>query len=125
MWRSSSAARTGTGRSARARSLPAAAALGAWWPGAVTAVIAVGLTGFALYAFSGAGLIARLPFLKPALAGITLLYLTRGLGVVPLFWLQPEAMDAFMIWSSVVVTVYGAFHAIGTWQVWARLGTWR
>jgi hypothetical protein len=102
--------------------LAAAAALGAWWPGALTAAIAAGLTVFALYAFSGAGLIARLPFLKPALAGITLLYLARGIGVVPLFWLQPEVMDAFMIWSSAVVTVYGAFHAIGTWQVWRGLG---
>jgi hypothetical protein len=98
-----------------------AAARGAWWPGAVTAVIATGLMGFALYAFSGAGLIGRLPFLKPALVVISLLYLARGLGAVPLFWLQPEAMDAFMIWSSVVVTVYGAFYAIGTWQVRAGL----
>jgi hypothetical protein len=26
------------------------------------------------------------------------------------------------VWSSLIVLVYGAAHAVGTWQAWAALG---
>lgn len=44
-------------------------------------------TGFALYGFSAAGLIRRLPFLRAGLAAIATTYAIRGLAVAPqLIW---------------------------------------
>ena len=48
-----------------------------------TSGIAMALFLWALYAFSGAGLINRLPLLKLALVAITCVYLIRGLALFP------------------------------------------
>ena len=45
------------------------AAQGQWYPTLVTSFIALVLFGWALYAFSGAGLIAKLPLLKNRACG--------------------------------------------------------
>lgn len=95
---------------------------GSVFPAIVTFFIALVLSAWALYAFSGAGLIQRLPFLRPALVIIAVIYLVRGLGVVPTYFLMPEMVDSFLIWSSVVVTLYGLSYAIGTWRCWNELG---
>ena len=56
-----------------------AAARGSVLPTSITAGIAAILAVWALYAFSGSGLIPRLPLLFPALAVIATVYLARGL----------------------------------------------
>ena len=95
-----------------------AAASGAAWPGLITAGIAAVLALWAAYAFSGAGLLPRLPLLRLGLVVIAAIYLLRGLALVPAL----IKGDAFMIWSSVIVLLYGAAYAVGTWRGWASLG---
>jgi hypothetical protein len=94
-----------------------AAAAGSPVPALVTFGIATVLAVWAAYAFSGAGLIPRLPLLRVGLVVIATIYLLRGLLLVPSL-LQG---DAFMIWSSVIVLVYGGAYAIGVWRGWPRL----
>lgn len=95
---------------------------GSLYPAIVTFFIALILSIWALYAFSGAGLMRRLPFLRPALIIIAGIYLVRGLGIVPLFILSPETVNSFMLWSSIIVTIFGLSYAIGTWRCWKELG---
>jgi hypothetical protein len=83
---------------------------GSRYPAIITSGIAAILFIWALYAFSGAGLIRRLPLLKTGLVVISAVYLVRGLVFIPV-----------LIWSSLVCLVYGFSYAAGTRQVWARL----
>lgn len=94
---------------------------GSWYPAVLTFGIALVLFVWAMYAFSGAGLISKLPLLKAALVIIAAVYLLRGFALLPFWLVYPERMDDFMIWSSLICMVYGLCYAIGTWQVWGRL----
>ena len=98
-----------------------AAEQGSLVPPLVTFGIAVILGVWAVYAFSGAGLIRRLPLVRTALVLITSVYLVRGLLLLPMLARRPELLDAFAVWSSVIVLVYGAAYAIGTWRAWPGL----
>ena len=90
-------------------------------PTLMTLAIAAILAVWALYAFAGAGLVRRLPLMRTALVAITAIYLMRGLWLFAALALAPEAVDAFLIWSSLIVLGYGAAHAVGTWLAWPRL----
>jgi len=90
-------------------------------PALITVGIAAMLAVWAAYAFSGAGLLRRLPLIRTALVLISAVYLLRGLAPVPIFLVRPEAIDAFTLWSSLIVLVYGLAYAIGTWMAWPRL----
>ena len=94
---------------------------GSWYPPVLTFGIAVVLLLWALYAFSGAGLIRRFPLLKVGLVVISAVYLIRGLAFIPAYIVKPEIVDDFLIWSSLICLVYGFSYAIGTRQVWAKL----
>ena len=94
---------------------------GSLYPAAITCGIALVLAIWALYAFSGAGLIRRLPLLRTGLVAISTIYLLRGLVPLPMLAIDPAAIDAFVIWSSLIVLVYGLSYAIGTWRAWSRL----
>ena len=83
----------------------------------ITAVLAI----WAAYAFSGAGLIARLPLLRTGLVVITLIYLARGLIVIPAVLMNRE-INAFGWWSSLIVLAYGLAYLVGTWRAWPTLG---
>ena len=98
-----------------------AAERGSVAPAAVTAAIAAVLAILSAYAFSGAGLIRRLPLLRVALVVISVIYLARALVLVPALILRPQLVDAFGIWSSLVVLVYGVAYAVGTWRGWRSL----
>ena len=99
-----------------------AAEHGEAFPAVATLAIALVLTGWAAYAASGAGLILRLPLLRPVLIAITLVYLARGM---VLFWpgllRRPDLSSAFLTWSSLIVLAMGAIHAIGVWKAWSQL----
>jgi len=73
-----------------------------------------------LYALSGAGLICRLPLLKTVLGGVALLFLLRGLIVIPFLsranWASP--IETFAVAASAFVFVVGAAYAVGVWGVW-------
>ena len=90
-------------------------------PAIVTLGIALILAIWAAYAFAGAGLLRRLPLMRTALLIIATIYLARGLVLVPTLLMKPELVDAFMLWSSLIVLVYGATYAVGTWRAWPAL----
>jgi hypothetical protein len=99
-----------------------AAEMGSFRPPLYALGIALVLLVWALYAFSGAGRIGRLPLLRTGLIVISAIYLLRGLAPVPMLILTPERVDGFVLWSSFVVLVYGLCYAVGTWIAWPRLG---
>ena len=98
-----------------------AAARGDLQPTLITLAIATILLVWAAYAFSGAGLVPRLPLLRTGLVVITAIYLLRGLVFVPLHMWRPQHSDSFAIWSSLIVLAYGAAYAAGTFKAWRHL----
>lgn len=68
---------------------------------------------WALYAFSGAGLVPRLPFTEPALCLISAVFLSRA---VAFPWLRPsfpENSTTFWVVSSGICLVIGLLYAVG------------
>ena len=98
-----------------------AAERGEWGPPIMTTGIAIILAIWAAYAFSGAGKIRRLFLLRTGLVVITAIYLLRGLALVPLHLWRPEMTDAFTVWSSLIVLVYGLAYLIGTAKNWRAM----
>ena len=98
-----------------------AAERGEWTPALITLGIATILAIWGAYAFSGAGWWPRLPLLRTGLVVITAIYLLRALIFVPLHFARPQHTDAFAIWSSLIVLVYGIAYAVGTWKAWPAL----
>ncbi|AOG02406.1 MAG: hypothetical protein ACT6R2_02235 [Blastomonas fulva] len=99
-----------------------AAARGSWVPVIMTLGIATVLAIWAAYAFSGAGLIARLPLLRTGLVVISAIYLLRGLVLFfPSAFQRPDLSETFLRWSSAIVLVFGLVYAIGTWRAWNSL----
>lgn len=90
-----------------------AAQRGERYPVLVTSAIALVLMGWAAYALSGAGVLPRLPLLWPALWAITLVYLVRGLAVVPLAIRRRGSLSPFWYWSSAICLLYGMVHLLG------------
>ena len=96
------------------------AAAGSIYPAVITAGIALVLATWSLYAFSGAGLIRRLPFLRVALVLIAAIYLFRGILGIPLVLLgddpyanQLRARMIFMVISSLICICLGLCYAVG------------
>lgn len=88
-------------------------------------IIAAILLVFAVYAFSGAGIIRRLLFLRLGLASIAAVLLLRGLLFVPLILWHPQALaricncrevDAFIVVTSALCLVMGVAYALGAWM---------
>lgn len=94
---------------------------GSWYPAILTIGIATVLFVWALYAFSGAGLIRRFPLLKMGLVVISSVYLIRGFAFIPAYLVKPEVVDEFLVWSSLICLIYGVSYALGTKQVWTKL----
>ena len=87
----------------------------------ITIGIAAVLLVWSAYAFSGAGLIPRLPLLRTGLVAISAVYLLRGLAPVAILLFRPGLMSPFWWWSSAIVLVYGLCYAVGTQAAWPRL----
>jgi hypothetical protein len=98
-----------------------AAQRGSWVPVVVTLGIATVLAIWSAYAFSGAGLIPRLPLIRTGLVTISAIYLARGVILFPSLVLKPQLVDAFAVWSSLIVLAYGVAYAVGTWRAWGFL----
>ncbi|CAN5229632.1 hypothetical protein BH24PSE1_BH24PSE1_01120 [soil metagenome] len=91
-------------------------------PALLTAGIAALLAAWAAYAFSGAGVIERLPLLRVGLVVISATYLLRGMVLfMPSLLSRPDLTASFLLWSSLVVLVIGLIHVIGTWRAWQFL----
>ncbi len=98
------------------------AARGSMTPTLITLGIAAVLAIWAAYAFSGAGLLPRLPLLRTGLVVISAIYLLRGLALIPALVVNGGEVMPFVLWSSLIVLVYGLAYAVGTWTAWSRLG---
>ncbi|TMP25619.1 hypothetical protein CWB99_20855 [Pseudoalteromonas rubra] len=101
------------------------AAAGDLYPTLVTAFIAVVLALWGVYAFSGAGAIIKLLFLKTVLVLITSVYLLRGVAglFAPFVTTSPMIQQnsiTFWLVSSLICCVYGAFYLLGTSRLWGK-----
>jgi hypothetical protein len=94
---------------------------GHWYPTVATLVIASVLMIWSLYAFSGAGVIRKLPLTRLALVCITGVYLLRGVAFAPLMPYFPDNSMTFWIVSSAICLGFGIVHLVGLRQVWSRL----
>jgi hypothetical protein len=92
---------------------------GSLLPDLLTFFIIVIFLIWGLYAYSGAGLIRRLPLLKTALMVISSIYTIRGLLLVNDI-LGPEHLTSFILWTSMVSLMAGLIHFIGIKQIWAN-----
>jgi hypothetical protein len=86
-------------------------------PDVITALIALVLMLWSLYAFAGAGLVRRPPWLRSILVMITTVYLLRGAAVLPLALFMPHTVDSFLILSSLICLAIGIIHYNGTRQM--------
>ena len=97
------------------------AAAGHWYPTAITSGIVVILFCWSVYALSGAGIIRRLPLVRPALCLIAGVYMFRAVAFAPFHRYFPGNSVAFWVWSSAICFVIGLVHLVGLWQAWPRL----
>jgi hypothetical protein len=89
-------------------------------PTLITLGIAVVLFVWALYALSGAGLIARLPLTGIALPAISAVFLARALFFPLLKPAFPENSATFWWVSSGICLVLGLLYAVGAVALWQR-----
>ncbi len=94
---------------------------GSMTPTLLTLGIAAILAIWAAYAFSGAGLLPRLPLLRTGLVVISAIYLLRGLALIPALIINGGEVMPFVLWSSLIVLVYGIAYAVGTRIAWSSL----
>lgn len=94
---------------------------GSWMPTVITLGIASVLAVWSAYAFSGAGVIPRLPLIRTALVLISAVYLLRGLVLIPALVINRGEVMPFILWSSLIVLIYGITYAVGTWKAWPAL----
>lgn len=92
------------------------------WPAPVGGLI-IGALMFmcAVYAFSGAGLIRKLPLLRTGLCLISAICTIRGLLLIPYLVKVPERLTAFDIVASLVWLLAGVSFLIGTIRRWKAL----
>ena len=97
-------------------------------PALITSVIVIIFIIWGIYAFSGAGLIRKIPLLKIALVIIPFIYLLRGLGGILLVVfskylsvLEYGDSESFMLISSLICTVFGLLYTIGIVKAWSNL----
>lgn len=94
---------------------------GSFLPSLITGGISLVLSIWALYAFSAAGWLPKLPMMRLLLIAITLVYLGRGL-LGFYFISQPMGRSPeFWIWSSTICLAIGLVHMLGVYQQWEYL----
>lgn len=97
-------------------------------PAALTLVIAAVFVVFALYAFSGAGLLRRLPLLRTGLIAITAIYILRGLSLLPQLAQSAQSpgtvLPRDLAFSGVSLAI-GIAYLVGTVLLWPALRAMR
>jgi len=86
---------------------------GSSYPTVITLFIFSVLSLWSAYAFSAAGLIMRLPFIRLVMLLITLVYLIRGVAGFILVNNPMGRTPEFWLWSSGICLFIGIFHALG------------
>lgn len=106
------------------------AGAGSLYPAFVCIFIACVLFTWSLYAFSGAGFIARLPLLRVMLIAISVALIIRGISFIPLMLISPEIfqsitncqnVNAFLIITSAICLMVGLAYAVGIKKSWSDL----
>ena len=90
-------------------------------PTIITSFIVVVLSIWSLYAFSAAGLIGCLPFIRLSLIVISLIYVIRGLAGFYFVSHPIGRHPEFWVWSSVICLFIGVIHLYGLKQQWTEL----
>jgi putative oxidoreductase len=93
---------------------------GSYYPSVITALIAIVLFIWGLYAFSGAGLVKNLPFMKFCLITISAVYLCRALAGIA-YYVVINGDDSFMLYSSLVCLIFALVYILGTIQVYGNI----
>lgn len=88
-------------------------------PALITSCIIFVLMIWSLYAFSAAGMMVKLPFLRVILVMITVIYLLRGVAGYFLINNPLGRTPEFWIWSSSICLGIGIMHLIGVKQMWS------
>ena len=99
------------------------------YPAIVTSMIALILFTWSAYAFSGAGMIKRLPLLKVGLIVISSILLIRAVfGIVFMFITinhpylnELQARPTFMITTSLICLIFSLFFITGTYKQWLSI----
>ena len=102
-------------------SVVTSARTGSWLAPSGAVVIGALMFLCAVYAFSGAGIIRRIPLLRTALVVITAICVLRGLALVPVLVLLPGRASGFDIIASLVWLLAGLSFLLGTVGSWRRL----
>ena len=93
-------------------------------PDAITAFLVAIFGTWAAYAFSGAGLLPKLPFRRFCLVAIGVVYTLRGLAIVPEMWRVMAAgldhLPRHLAFSAVSLAI-GLLYLAGTRGAWATL----
>lgn len=100
------------------------ASSGSVLPALVTFSIAIIFAIWGLYAFSGAGLIRRLPLLPVGLMVIASIYTLRGIGIVPqIVWMvnSPKSVPPQDLIFSLASLLVGIVYFVGTISTWRAL----
>jgi hypothetical protein len=97
------------------------AARGSLRPALITIGIATVLGFWSAYDFSGAGMLPRLPLLRPALIAICAVYTLRAAALPLMLTRMPDRSPTFLVWSSAIVLGFAVVHAVGIWLNWSRL----
>ena len=92
-------------------------------PALITIGIATILGFWSAYAFSGAGVLPRLPLLRPALIAICAIYALRAAALPLMLGHMPDRSPGFLVWSSVIVLGFAIVHGIGIGLNWSRLAS--
>lgn len=87
-------------------------------PTLVTLAISAVLLLWALYAFSGAGIVRQVPYTHLALPAISLIYLARAFAFPLLRRVYPENSTRFWLVSSSVCLLLGTLYAVGAIAAW-------
>ena len=96
------------------------------YPAIVTSIIALILFTWSAYAFSGAGVIKRLPLLKICLVLISSILMLRAVfGFIFMFisiehpyLVELQARPVFMITTSSICFIFSVFFITGTYKQW-------
>lgn len=94
---------------------------GSWQPTLITAAITAVLLVWGAYALAGAGVIMQLPWTRPILLLISLVFLLRGSAFILLMGKFPENSLTFWLVSSAICLLIGGLFSVGLYQRWQAL----
>jgi len=97
---------------------------GSPWPAIITLVLALAFAACGLYGLSGAGILPRLPLLRPGLIAIGAVFTLRGLALVkevPQFLGGAPSLPARELFFSGISLVVGILFLVGLGLRWLEL----